>query len=150
LKLAGRLPLLLMLLLAAVFALSACGGDDTEDFANDADEICQEGTEELEDLDRPGSLDEWPEFAEDAVEIAEDTKADLEDLDPPGEVEDDWNRYLDNVDEGIELIEETSDAAEAGDEERFNELIRGDRQQELEDENEEIADEIGLEDCGRD
>jgi hypothetical protein len=144
-----RLALLLTLLLTAAFALAACGGDSKEDFANDADEICKEGEDKLDDVDRPSSTDEIPEYADETIEIAEDTKGELEDLDPPSEVEDDWNKYLDNVDEGIELIEDLGAAAERGDEEAVQELAQGDASDELEEENEEIADEIGLEQCGR-
>jgi hypothetical protein len=138
-----------MLLLAAAFAFAACGGDSKEDFAKEADEICKEGEEKIEDLDEPSDLEGFAEFADESVAIAEDTKGELEDLDPPGDVEDDWNRYLDNVDEGIELIQDAGEAAEADDQERFNEIVQSDASDELEEENEEIADEIGFDQCGR-
>lgn len=140
---------LLLLALCAALAVGACGGESKEDFANDADEICKDAEEQIDDLDQPQDLDEFADFADESLDIAEETKGELEDLDPPGEVEDDWNRYLDNVDEGIELIEDARDAAEANDQTEFNEIINGDRSDELEEENEEIADEIGLEQCGR-
>jgi hypothetical protein len=144
---AARLPLLLALLLAAAFAIAACGGESKEDFANDADAICKEADEKLDDVDRPSTNDEIPEFLNETLEIAEDTKADLEDLDPPDDVEDDWNSYLDNVDEGIELVEDARDAAEEGDSERASQILNGDEQQELEEENDQLAEDIGLEDC---
>jgi hypothetical protein len=148
-KPAGRLSLLLMLLLAAVFALSACGGDDNDDFVSDADDICKEAEDKIDEIDRPSSVDEIPGYVDEVNEIADDTKADLEDLDPPSDVEDDWNNYLDNVDEGIELLNELSDAAEQGDEQAVQELSEGERADELQQENEEIAEDIGFEQCGR-
>jgi hypothetical protein len=145
----ARLSLLALLLLSAVFALAACGGDSKEDFANDADEICKEAEEKIDDVDDPQTTEEIPAYVDETVEIAEDTKSELEDLDPPSEVEDDWNSYLDNVDEGIELIEELGAAAERGDDQAVQELSQGEQQDRLNEENEELADEIGLDQCGR-
>jgi hypothetical protein len=148
-KPAGRLSLLLMLLLAAVFALSACGGDDKDDFVSDADDICKEAEDKVDELDRPSTVDEVPAYVDEANEIGEDTKAELEDLDPPTDVEDDFNNFLDNVDEGIELLEELKAAAERGDEQAIAEFDDDPRVNELNEENEQIAEDIGFEQCGR-
>jgi hypothetical protein len=148
-KVAARVPFLLGLLLAAVFALAACGGESKEDFISDADAICKDAEEKTDELEDPQNVEEVPEWADEVLDIAEESQGELEDLDPPSEVEDDFNTYLDNIDEGIELFEEVRDAGEAGDEERVQELLTSDEIEELDDENEELAKDIGFNDCGQ-
>ena len=117
-KRAAGLPLLLVLLLAAVFTLAACGGESKEDFISDADAICRDAEEKTDDVEDPQDVEDIPEWADELIDIAEESKGELEDLDPPSDVEDDFNTYLDNIDEGIELIEDVKDAADAGDEDQ--------------------------------
>jgi hypothetical protein len=145
-----RLAALLLLLASLSFALVACGGDDKEDFVNEGNDICKEANEKVDDIDEPQNVDEVDEYADEILEVGEDTKSQFEDLDPPDEFQDDFDAYLDNVDEGLELIEELRDAGEAGDEARVEEILEGDELQDLDDEQEELARDMDLDDCAQD
>jgi hypothetical protein len=148
----SRLLLLVALALACTGALAACGGDDEpskDEFIEQADEICTDADEQLEDIEEPSTNDEIPRYLEEVLELSENVLSDFEDLEAPSEVEDDWNEYLDNSGEGIELLEEARDQAEDGDAEAARETLTGSEADELEEKEDELAEDIGFEECGK-
>ena len=144
----AALSAVLLLLVCAVFALAACGGDDKEEFISDADEICKNANEDLENIDEPTTDEELAPYLNEALDLAEDVQGDLEDLDPPDDVQDDWDQYLENTQEGLDIIEDARDQAEAGDTDTAQETLQSDEVEQLDEENEELANDIGLEECG--
>jgi hypothetical protein len=154
-----RFFVLAIVVLAFGGVLAACGGDDDgnggggelskDEFIEQADEICAEAEAKSDAVDDPRTAEGYVGWSDEQIEIGEETKAELEDLEPPSDVEDDFGSYLENVDETIALLEEIRTAAEAGDEDELRELLTGDEASQIRDENRELADDIGFEDCGR-
>src|SRR3712207_6005331 len=132
----------LLLLVCAVFALAACGGDDDDDgpskdeFVEQADEICKNANEDLEAIEEPSTDDELVSYLNEALDLAEEVQGDLEDVEPPDDVQDDWDKYLENTQEGLDIIEEARDQAEGGDTDAATETLQGDEIDELDEENE--------------
>jgi hypothetical protein len=120
-----RLALFLTIGLAFV---AGCGGGDsssTEDFVADANRICREGEERLEEITREqqaalGELDSL-EQQQDAVAAALERSAEayepymerLRALEPPSDLAEGWTSFLDGVERAFELIPELADATRA-------------------------------------
>ena len=155
----ARLRRLVGILLATgVVAASAACGDDgggrlsRAEYVRQADEICARYDAELGEIEQALERAETPQAAANAIErgipIVEGGIADLRELEPPEELEEDVDRWLELNDENVENLEELRDAAEAGDTQRAQEIAtRGSR---TEEESDEVAREIGLEDCAAD
>jgi hypothetical protein len=145
--------LILVLTLTCGVALAACGGDDEpskDEFVEQADEICRDADQQLEDIDQPSTDDEIAGYLDEVLELSDEVQGDLEDLDAPEDVQEDWDAYLDNTREGIEVLEEARDQAEGGDADAARETLTGSQADELEEEQEQLADDIGFEECGKD
>ena len=138
--------MLLVALLAAGAAAFFLLKDD-EDFVERADAVCRDAEERTGQIEQPRTLSGIPAYADEISAVGEELRSDLEELDPPSEVEAEFDRYLANVDEGLEKVDELSAAAGGGDE-RQVEQIAGEISA-LDEENERLADAIGFEDCGR-
>lgn len=129
-----RLALLLTIGLALV---AGCGGGDnasTEEFVGDANRICREGEERLEQITREqqealGELDSL-EQQRDAVATALERSAEayapymerLRALKPPSDLEEGWTSFLDGVERAFELIPELADATRANQREELRDL----------------------------
>lgn len=156
---------LMAVLFAGVLVLAACsddgGSDDDADattttaaeaetisldeWVEEADAICEEANEAVDEIGEPEDLDDLREMAPDVVEIFQQQLDDLEALGLPDEQADDVERALELLDEQIALIEDLEDAE---DEAEVEDIIA--EGTELDEEASEIAQDLGLEVCGSD
>ena len=143
--------LLVISLLALAAAGCGGGGGDRltrEEFASQANAICQDFEQRISDLDEPENIGDVEDFADDAAEIAADGRDELADLNPPEELEEDYDRLLGSLDEAIEDIGRLGDAAADGDEAEVQRIAEeGEAKDE---ESDELARELGLGDCAED
>ena len=107
--------------LASAAALAGCAGsgDDRlsrEEFVEQATAICERAEQRIGELDPPTSVDDLGTYASEARSITEDGLNDLEGLEPPEELEEGFDRYLDQGNDVVEVLEELEQAAESGDE----------------------------------
>jgi hypothetical protein len=118
-----RLAPLLIILLA--FAAASCDGDDApsqEEFAEQANEICRETEQTLEDVaEGAEGPEDIVEAIDELIEESRNAVAQLEDLErPEGEAGETAERFLDATrteihDEGIPALEELRGAVERED-----------------------------------
>lgn len=147
-----RTPLAVLVTLGLAFA--ACGDDAEElskdDFIEQADELCADAQDEIDDLGDPESED--PEdvaaFLEDGKEIYEGLAEDLDGLAPPGDDADEVDEVFGKLDELIEKLDDAIAAAEDDDEEAMGEAFED--LDEISNEAEELASDYGFEECGID
>jgi hypothetical protein len=140
---------------AVALVLGGCGGGGgggeeltADEFRQQADAICTEFEGRLNELGTPESLDDLQNFVSDAVPIIEEGNAQLHELNPPEELQEKWDRAMEVNDEQLETVRDLRDAVEDGDQARVQELL-----QEGDDANAEadqLAADLGLEDCGSD
>jgi hypothetical protein len=134
---------------AASLALAACGGGDEglsrEEFLSEADSICTEYDQRVDEIEEPQSIDDVERYADEAKPVIEDGMAELRALEPPDELEQQWDDYMASSEESVEYLDELREAGAAGDQARIQEIA-----QEVSEKNEEadrLARDIGLEDC---
>jgi hypothetical protein len=140
--------------LAAVTALTAasCGGGDsgmsTGDFREALAEICSDTTDDVERLDQPDLEDPSTieEFAVELREIVERTKGELDELEAPDNLSDDYDRFKGLVDDRLQAVEDLEQAAQDEDGAEIEEI--GGRIVEITEESREVADDLGVEECG--
>ena len=133
-------------------ATGCAGGGDRlskSEYTRQADGICARYDERLGAVERELDRVESPEAAAAAIDrgipIVKDGIAELRELEPPEELEDDVERWLELNEENAENLEKLRDAAEAGDAQQAEEIAT--RGEETERRSDELAQEIGLEDC---
>lgn len=134
---------------ATSLALAACGGGDDglsrEEFVSEADSICAEYDQRVEEIDDPQSLDDVERYADEAKPVIEDGMAELRALEPPDELQEQWDDYMASSEESLDYLDELREAAASGDEARIQEIA-----QEVSEKNEDadrLAQDIGLQDC---
>jgi hypothetical protein len=126
-----------LFLLIALALVAGCGGDDrssTEDFVADANKICREGAQRLEEVTREqqeslGELDSL-EKQQEAVASALESSAKayepymdrLRELEPPSDLAAPWSEFLDGVARAFDLIGDLAEATRANDRDRLREL----------------------------
>jgi hypothetical protein len=135
----------------AAILVAGCGGDDRltrEEFVSEADAICEEFDQRLDDVPEPESADDVERFADEARPVIEDGLAELRALQPPEELEEQWNELMDKNDEALEVLDDLSQAAASADEARLQEISEEASRQDAE--TDRIARAIGLENCGGD
>ena len=133
----------------AAILVAGCGGDDRptrEEFISEADAVCEEFDQRLEDVPEPESADDVERFADEARPVIEDGLAELRALQPPEELEEQWNELMDKNDDALEMLDDLSQAAASADEARLQELSEEASRQDAE--TDRIARAIGLENCG--
>ena len=116
-----------MLLLAAC---GGSGGPSHGEFAADANQICREGekqvTETVERAQREATSTDPEQRAADLLDEAtrayEPILVDLRALDAPADLREDWDAFLDDVNEAYELFPQLADATRAGDRDQLGEL----------------------------
>jgi hypothetical protein len=134
--------------------LGGCGGDGggdeltADEFRQQADSICAEFEGRLNELGTPESLDDLQNFVSDAVPIIEEGNSQLHELNPPDELQEDWDRAMEINDQQLETVRDLRDAAEDGDQARVQELLQ--EGEEANAEADQLAAELGLQDCGSD
>jgi hypothetical protein len=128
---------LLLILTLALPVLAGCGGGDrssTEDFVADANAICREGEEKIQQVTReqqeavgtPDSLEEQRRAVatvlERTREAYEPYMERLRALDPPSDIAENWTTFLNGVQRAFDLIPDLADATRDGDQDRLTEL----------------------------
>ena len=138
---------------AAALVLGGCGGGNgggeemtADEFRQQADAICAEFEGRLDDLGTPESLDDLQNFVSEAVPIIEEGNAQLQELNPPDELQEQWDRAMEINNEQLETVRDLRGAVEDGDQARVQELI--DAGSEANAEADQLAADLGLEDCG--
>jgi phage-related minor tail protein len=140
---------------AAAVVLGGCGGGNgggeemtADEFRQQADAICAEFEGRLDDLGRPESLDDLQNFVSEAVPIIEEGNAQLQELNPPDELQEQWDRAMKINNEQLETVRDLREAVEDGDQAHVQELIEAGN--EANTEADQLAADLGLEDCGSD
>jgi hypothetical protein len=144
---------LIGLVASAALAVGAgCGGDgdglSREELVSEADTICAEYEAELAELAEPESLADFERLVQDAKPIVENGIENLRALDPPEDLEDEFDEWISRNEENVAAIDELQEAVVDRDEQRIEEIVR--QIDENEQEADELAAEIGLEDCASD
>ncbi len=136
----------------ALAVATGCGGDgdrlSREELVSQADAICAEYEAELEGLAEPESLADFERLVRDAKPIVENGIESLRGLEPPEELEDDYDEWISRNEENLDVIDELEAAVAEQDEQHIQEVVQelGQNEQEAD----ELATEIGLEDCATD
>ena len=139
-------------LLVVPALVGACGGDDdagdavpAEEFAETVNALCQERDAAAEELftsqaftEEEPTDEQLQEVVEGFIPIIEDYREGVADAGPPEGLEDDYDEYLDLIDDTLADFEEAAD-----DPERARELF----EQEDDDRFAELERKLGLEDC---
>ena len=140
--------------IAAAALAAACGGSGgsdrltKEEYIQEADAICADANQQINALGEPQDLEQLAAMSEQAVTIAEQQLAKLRALVPPEEIEEQVNRAYDLVEQQNGIAEEIAAAAKAGDADKIQQLV--DEAAPLEQEGDDIAANIGLQECGSD
>jgi hypothetical protein len=136
-------------LAALTIATASCGGgSDTlseDEYLDELQDLCLQVDGDLEDLGEPEDYRDLARLGEDAREIIEDGLADIQELVPPDDLEADHEDYVASIERTIDLTGDFIAAAEDEDEAELTDLSV-----EIEDEEaerEEIAEDIGADDC---
>jgi hypothetical protein len=140
--------------IAAGALAAACGGSGgsdrltKEEYIKEADAICADANQQINALGEPQDLEQLAAMSEQAVTIAQQQLAKLRALVPPEEIEEQVNRAYDLVEQQNGIAEEIAAAAKAGDAGKIQQLV--DEAAPLEQEGDDIAANIGLQECGSD
>jgi hypothetical protein len=143
------------LVLAGSLLAAACGGDgggsgelSADEFRQQADAICEDFEQRLDDVEPPTSPDDIQRFVNEAFPIIEEGTGQLNDLDPPDEFQDEWDRVVEINEENLDTIRSVRDALEDNDIAEAQRLIQeaGGNEEEAD----QLARDIGLTKCGQD
>ena len=140
--------------LAAASAVAAgCGGGggdrlSQEEFVAAADAICAEANEQLGDLPDPETFEDIVELADQAIPVQEDAIEQLRELQPPEGSQEAFDRAIDLLEQQAELGNQLREAAEAEDAGQITELISS--LDPIDEEADQIATDLGLQECGND
>ena len=140
-------------LLFAVALVAGCSGGSSEpevrltaeQWVHEADRICAEYENRLDDLARPEDLDGLARMAAEAEPIAEEGLDALRRLGPPQELEERVEEWLGRNAENVRAIGSLREAAEAGDATRVRELASAGADNEAAADR--LASELGLAEC---
>jgi hypothetical protein len=139
---------------AAVFFLAACGGGggdgqslSAEEFRQQADAVCKQYEDKLNELGSPNSLDDLGNFVDEAVPIIEEGNNKLAELEPPDELSSDWNRAMELQDENLQVARDLQKAIHDNDTARVQELVT--KLDATDAESTRLARNVGLENCGQ-
>ncbi len=134
--------------------LAACGGDDAdtdegEDFASQASAICIDAGEEITainlELGHEQDAQDTIEKVKAVQSVREESYPKLEALEPPSDQADDFDAYLAQRQETIDLVEPQLEALESGDEEEI--AATGSAVQASSEKSQELAAELKLTGC---
>lgn len=151
-----RKSILGTLAVAAIAIAAACGGSDdsgeptVEEYIEQADAICARYDDEFNALANPTSQEEVRPYLAEILRIGQEQTAELEALEVPSDIADIEAQGRANNDEAVERLEGAIERIDGGEdvgvivEEVTTESARIDQQ------NQEVAQEIGLEVCGAD
>jgi hypothetical protein len=138
--------------LGACLVLAAgCGGDDDGDgdsdaFRAEANAICADYEEKIAMIPPPqDALDEWAAIAADIGDLLEAGVNELDALEPPGDLGDSYDEWLALKRRSLEATRDLQEAGAAANQELISEAL--DSLEESEREADEIAAELGLDEC---
>lgn len=141
-----------MLVVAVVPFLAACGGGSDrltrEELISRAEAICTKYEQKLAALAEPKSIADVETLAEQAKPIVEDGVEELGDLEPPKELEADYDRWIALNRDSVKSIDDLKEAAAAGDEAGVQNILQ--KTNAREQEADEVARNIGLDQCAND
>lgn len=137
--------IVLALAVAAVLALTACGGGGKDDVISDGDEICREANDKLAELEEPESLSGLPAYAGEARPIVEDAVDDLKALDAPDTDRESFDEFVERSEELLSLLRDLEDVEPGTSDAELQEL--NDEINRISDESNAAAEEYGFKDC---
>jgi hypothetical protein len=109
--------------------IAACGGGDSEsggssgnggalseaEFVKQADKICKEGREKIDDLGSPRDASDLDQYADRFAKVTSDMSARLRKLTPPAEVASDFDDYLELMATAERGVQQMAAAAQVKD-----------------------------------
>jgi len=131
---------------------AGCGGDEEDDgdadaFRGEANAICADYEEKIAMIPPPQeSLDEWAAIAADIGDLLETGVNELDALEPPGDLGERYDEWVALKRESLAATRDLQEAGAAANQELISEALG--RLEQSEDEADEIADELGLAECG--
>jgi hypothetical protein len=139
---------------AALF-LAACGGGGggsaqsltAEEFRQQADAICKQYEDKLNELGSPSSPDDLGNFIDEAVPIIEEGNNKLSELEPPDDLSGDWGRAMELQDQNLQVARDLQKAIHDNDTARIQDLVS--QLDATDAESTRLARKVGLEDCGQ-
>jgi hypothetical protein len=140
---------------AAALFLSACGGGggggdqslSADEFRRQADAICKQYEEKLNELGSPSSLADLGDFVDKAVPVIEEGNNKLQALEAPDELSGDWDRAMELQDKNLQVARDLQEAIHANDTARTQDLVS--KLDATDAESTRLARNIGLENCGQ-
>jgi hypothetical protein len=141
-----RRPILLLLAVAALIGMAACGDDEPtkEEVIEQADEICKDAEEDIEEIqDVPA--DELGQAFEEGGERAQEAVDDLEAIEVPDEDKNVWDDFIEESAKQPEYFEDAEQALADGDTQRVDEIAVESR--EAEEDAAELAEDYGMDKC---
>jgi hypothetical protein len=139
---------------AAALFLAACGGGGgggqsltAEEFRQQADAICKQYEDELNELGSPSSLDDLGTFVDKAVPIIAEGNNKLSKLAPPDDLSGVWDRALELQGQSLQVARDLQKAIHDNDTARVQDLVS--QLAAADAESTRLARKIGLEDCGQ-
>ncbi len=133
----------------ALAVAAGCGGGgdrlSRDELVSEADAICADYEAELEGLAEPESLADFERLVQDAKPIVETGVEELRALEPPEDLEEEYDEWISQNEENVESLDDLQAAVAERDEQRVQEVVQGLDQNEQE--ADELAAEIGLEEC---
>jgi hypothetical protein len=149
-----RIGALAILAIGAVALGAGCGGDgddsglSADEFRSQVDAVCARFDDESNDLDDPTSAEDVLPFLEANIDLQEEQLNELQAITPPDEFADDYQEALELGQTQIDQLQGVVDDIEGGADpvEAVNEA--GDDFEANSERLSELADDIGLEECG--
>jgi hypothetical protein len=150
-----RQALLAIVTGAAALFLAACGGGgggsgqslSAEEFRQQADAICKQYEDKLNELGAPSSLDDLGNFVDKAVPIIEEGNNELSKLEPPEDLSGDWDRAMELQDQNLQVTRDLQQAIHDNDTARIQDLVS--QLDATDAESTRLARKVGLENCGQ-
>jgi hypothetical protein len=158
---------LLLVLAIGLALLTGCGGGDDggsdgddptrKEFVGDANAICREGEQKIEEVSRGGQEEIQQATTERqqraaVADVLERTTEEyrpyldrLRELQPPADIADAWSSFVDGISEAFDLIPELAAATRDNDEQKLAELNR--QFTDLARDTRPFAKDTGLDDC---
>ncbi|CAA9482512.1 MAG: hypothetical protein AVDCRST_MAG85-760 [uncultured Solirubrobacteraceae bacterium] len=131
-----------------------CGDDEgggalsKTEFEKQGNEICKKFETESKKLGNPQSIEELPEYADKALALFDKQLGELRELEPPKEYKSDFDKLLKTGDEAKGFIRDLKEAAESKDEKKIAAV--GKEAESRDQTSDELAQKVGLTECGQD